>query len=337
MKLDWRGALGIAVGLGFIYWTLRGVDIGLVWNTLRESSPLYFALSTLFATLIFPLRAVRWKVILDPVKADVPFGPLWRSTAIGMMVNNVAPARAGEPARAYALTREVPGIGFSAALASLAVDRLFDLIVIVGLGLVALLDPRFPSDAKIFDFPPAQIATGSLATIALGLIGLYSLAMFPGMYIRAFELFARRVSPRIEERGRDALVTFSNGLGALRSPRRFIVILFWTIIHWLTNSVAFWFGFKAVGIDAPFTAALFLQLVIGAGVAIPTAPGFFGSFELFAKGGLKIYDVAAPLAISWAIGFHILSFIPITLIGTAYFIRLGLHFRDVERARVETA
>src|SRR5215211_4796210 len=123
MKLDWRGALGIAVSFAFLYWTLHGEDIGLIWKTLRQSNALYFALSTLFATLIFPLRARRWKIILDPVKQNVPFGPLWRSTAIGMMVNNVAPARAGEPARAYALTREVQGIGFSAALASLAVDR----------------------------------------------------------------------------------------------------------------------------------------------------------------------------------------------------------------------
>jgi uncharacterized protein (TIRG00374 family) len=312
------------------------VNVHVVWQTLRESSAVYFALSTLFATIIFPMRARRWKIILDPVKHDVPFPPLWRATAIGMMVNNVAPARAGEPARAYALTREVRGIGFSAALASLAVDRLFDLIVIVGLGLVALLDPDFPRDARVFDYPTAHIASGALAIIALGLVGLYSLAVFPGLYIRAFELFARKVSPRIEERGRDALVTFSRGLGALRSPQRFIAILLWTVLHWLTNAFAFWFGFKAVGMTAPFSAALFLQLVIGAGVAVPAGPGFFGVFEAFARGGLAIYNIAPELATSWAIGFHILSFIPITLIGTMYFVRLGLHFRDVERARGDT-
>jgi len=32
--------------------------------------------------------------------------------------------------------------------------------------------------------------------------------------------------------------------------------------------------------------------------------------------------------VSWAIGFHVLSFIPITVMGLYYFARLGLHFSD---------
>jgi hypothetical protein len=32
------------------------------------------------------------------------------------------------------------------------------------------------------------------------------------------------------------------------------------------------------------------------------------------------------------VGFHILTYIPITLIGIYYFLRLGLHFRDLSRA-----
>jgi len=42
--------------------------------------------------------------------------------------------------------------------------------------------------------------------------------------------------------------------------------------------------------------------------------------------------VDAARATSWAVGFHILTYIPITLIGIYYFVRLGLHFRDLSRA-----
>jgi len=44
--------------------------------------------------------------------------------------------------------------------------------------------------------------------------------------------------------------------------------------------------------------------------------------------GLEVYGVTGGLAVSWAIGYHILSFIPITVIGLYYFARLGLHFSD---------
>jgi hypothetical protein len=35
------------------------------------------------------------------------------------------------------------------------------------------------------------------------------------------------------------------------------------------------------------------------------------------------------LAVAWAISFHVLSLIPITLIGLYYLMRSGLHLRDL--------
>ena len=46
------------------------------------------ALSVLVVTCTVPLRARRWRTILDPIVPDLPFGPLWRATAIGVMLNN---------------------------------------------------------------------------------------------------------------------------------------------------------------------------------------------------------------------------------------------------------
>ena len=79
----------------------------------------------------------------------------------------------------------------------------------------------------------------------------------------------------------------------LRSPRRFAVVLWWTLAHWLLNALAFWVGFRAAGMDLPFSAALFLQGIIAIGVAVPQAPGFFGVFEHFARIGLVgVYGVS---------------------------------------------
>jgi uncharacterized protein (TIRG00374 family) len=164
---------------------------------------------------------------------------------------------------------------------------------------------------------------------------LYLLAIFPSQLVRAFEIFARRVSPKVEERGKSALLRFSAGLSVLKSPGRFVAVLLWTIAHWLMNAFAFWLAFRAVGIELGFLAALFLQMLIAVGVAVPSAPGFFGVFEKLATVGLAIYGVSATAATSWAIGFHILSFIPITVIGIYYFSRLGLSFREL-RAQSES-
>src|SRR5438270_488207 len=130
MKFGWKGALGVVVSALCLYFAFHGrFDLGQAWQQAKSANYFLLILSTAAATCMFPLRARRWRTILDPVALHLPFGPLWRSTAIGVMMTNLLPARAGEIARPYALSREVPEVPFSAALASVAVDRVFDAIV----------------------------------------------------------------------------------------------------------------------------------------------------------------------------------------------------------------
>jgi uncharacterized protein (TIRG00374 family) len=328
MRLNWKSALGIALSVGFLVWTLHGESPAEIWAVISEANFGLFALAVIVATSIFPLRAIRWRIILGPVAPDVPIGPLWRSIAIGMMVNNVYPARLGEIARAYALTRETERVSLTASVASLAVDRVFDALTLMLLLVSAMLAPEFPQGMSVGG-QPIQRAAGLFAVGAFGLfVVLYVIVAFPEQLVRVYAGVVGRVAPRLVARGSDIIHTFSEGLGVLRSPRRFIAVFLWAVAHWLVNALAFWIAFKAVGIDVPFSAANFLQGIIAIGVALPSSPGFFGVFEAAARVGLEVYGVSSRQAVSWAIGFHVLAFIPITLIGLYYFARLGLHFSD---------
>ncbi|HEX2781520.1 MAG TPA: lysylphosphatidylglycerol synthase transmembrane domain-containing protein, partial [Gemmatimonadaceae bacterium] len=265
----------------------------------------------------------------DPVEPGIPFAKLWRSTAIGMMIGNVVPARAGELARAYALSREHPRVSFAAAFASIAVDRVFDAVVLLLLLFAAMLDPAFPPGTRVANQPIANWAGTGMIALAAVLLVLYAVVLFPQRVLTLFEVVVRRLAPKLEASGRDALVAFASGLSVLRSPTRFAAVLFWTIAHWALNALAFWLGFRAVGIVVPFSASLFVQGIVAIGVAIPSAPGFFGVFEAVAKESLAVYGIGPDLAVAWAIGYHILSFIPITVIGAVYFARLGMHLGDL--------
>ena len=328
MRLDWKSALGIVLSAVLLVWTLKDESPAEIWRVISESNVPLLLLSVVMATCIFPLRAIRWRIILQPTAPNVPFGPLWRSVAIGMMVNNVYPARLGEIARAYALTRETERVRLTASIASLAVDRVFDALALMLLLVSAMWSPAFPSDVTIGG-QPVQRGAAIFAAAALGLfVILYLIVFFPQRLVRMFGAAAGRISPKLATRGSEIIRTFSEGLGVLRSPKRFVAVFFWAVVHWLVNGVAFWLAFKAVGINVPFSAANFLQGIIAIGVALPSSPGFFGFFEAAAVVGLNVYGVPRGQAISWAIGFHILSFIPITLFGFYYFARLGLHFKD---------
>lgn len=333
MKLDWKGALGIVLSALLLWWTLRGIPLHDVWTVLRNSNWLLFAASTVVATCIFPLRARRWRTILEPVVGIVPFGPLWRSTAVGMMMNNVFPFRAGEFARAFALSREVPRVPMSTALGSLAVDRIFDAIVLLSMMFGAMLDPRFPNGATLVGRTVPQLAAGGITVVVGLLVVCYAVVLQHARVMQLVQRIAHALFPKFEVAFMRFVENAVGGLAVLKDSRRFLAVLFWAAAHWLVHALGLYLGFLAVGIDAPFTAALFLQGVLGIGVAIPSSPGFFGVFELAATIGLAVYGVPQSLAVSWAIGYHLLSFIPITVFGAVYFARLGLSVGTMSGAR----
>jgi len=166
---------------------------------------------------------------------------------------------------------------------------------------------------------------------------MYAVVFFPSHVLSLYEMLARRVAPKLEEKGRVAVSAIIHGLSVLRQPSRFASVFGWTLAHWLCNALAFWIGFRAFGIMVPFSAALFLQGLVAIGVAAPQMPGFFGVFELFGQVGLGLYGVPSDTAVAWAITYHALSFIPITLIGAWYFVRAGLSIGELSGAeRTET-
>lgn len=329
---NWRAALGIALSALLLWLTLRGVQFADVWTVLRTSNITLFLLGTIVATCIFPLRAKRWQPILEPVAGRIPFAPLWRATAIGAMGNNVLPLRAGEVARAYALTRQVPRVALVTSLSSLAVDRLFDAIVVFTLMFAAMLDPRFPAGVQIKGLTIPELAASGVVLMLVLLAGCYTVVLQPERVRGVLSAVMRRVLPRFEETVLHLFGHVAGGLAVLKDSRRFLVVLFWAVAHWLTHALGLYLCFMAVGIDVPFTAALFLQGILALGVAVPSSPGFVGVFEGAATIGLAVYGVPTTLAVSWAIGYHVLSFIPITAMGAWYFARLGINMRSLRGA-----
>src|SRR3954463_3232707 len=167
MKLGWRGALGFVLSAASLYFAFKGIAFAKVVENVRHANPALLLLAVVAATCTFPLRAWRWRPILDPVAPGIPFAPLFSATVIGMMINNVVPVRAGEIARAYALSRSTPRVSFPAAFASLAVDRVFDVIVVFALMFLAMLDPVFPREALVRGRPVSSYAATGIVLVVV--------------------------------------------------------------------------------------------------------------------------------------------------------------------------
>jgi len=324
----------LIVSVVLLVWVLHSINPREVWEHAQHANGWLLLLTVVIATLTFPVRTIRWRVILRDVDGRrLPWTPLWHATTIGFMANNLLPARAGEVARAYVASRQLP-VRFSTALTSLGVERVFDGLIMLGLMAFAIAAPSFPAQAHVGGRSLAAVVTS--AAVLFGILLLVALIVVhrPAPWLKVFERAARRLLPaRLAERVSSGAEGIIAGLVVLKSPSRFAGVVFWSLVLWLKNAAAFAICFRAFGIDVPVEAALLLQGIIGFGVAVPSTPGYIGVFEAATLVTLQFYGVDSSLAVSYALTYHVTTFIPITLLGFWSLSRLHLRLRELSAAQ----
>ncbi len=323
------GALGILLSVLLLWWTLHDVRLGEVWDRLRGIRPLPFLAAIALATLGFPLRTVRWRYLLRLEGEALPFVPLWHATAIGFMANNLLPARAGEVARAYA-ARRLTSVRFTTALGSIGVERVMDGLTLVTFLIVAIAAGGFAPGTTVGGVALADIAQGTGVLFAILLAISIAVVHRPVPVLRITRRVTHAVLP--DRWGYPLLQVVEgllSGLEALRSLRRFAAVALWSFVVWIVMAASFWAAFAAFGIAVPWSAAAMLQALIAFGVAVPSSPGFFGVFEAVSRVTLALYGVEAGLAVSYAVGYHLATFLPITLLGIWSLSRAHLHLAEL--------
>jgi len=312
-----------------IWWTLHDVSIAEVLDRIRGVRWIPFLAAIAVATLSFPLRTVRWQYLLRLEGQRLPFVPLWHATAIGFMSTNLLPARTGELARAYAAKR-LTGTKFTAAVGSIAVERVFDGITLVAMLAIAMWVGGFSGDTAVGNLTLGGIGRFAAAVFSLALLVAVGFVRWPQPALGLTRAVARRILPEswaLYMVG--AVEGLLSGLDSLRSPRRFFAVVVWSVAVWFTGAASFWLGFVAFGIHVPWSAAVLLQSLLAFGVAVQFSPGFFGQFEAVCRVALALYAVGIGPAVSFAFGFHLGGFVPITLLGLWSLSRAHLHFADL--------
>jgi uncharacterized protein (TIRG00374 family) len=330
--MGWKLAFGLGVSAFFIWWVLRGEDPAEIIVQISQANPWYFLASIFVGTAGYFVRALRWKVLLHPLKPDTALRSRFAGISIGFAINNTFPARLGELARAFALTRVEP-ITLSGAVGSLVVERFLDSIVLVTLFLVPMALPSFPGADGLLSGAFGGMLGLTFGLLAIFLAGLVAVLVFPEPIVRLAERLFSRLSGAWGPRMVEALESFLRALKVLRHPVLLVKAVVWSYAFWLWHGISFWLAFKAFGIDVGFAAAVFTEAVVGFAVAIPAAPGFFGTFQLGVDLALSgVYGVPEATALAFAFGYHLGGFFPITIIGFYYAWRIGFSVGDLGTA-----
>ena len=297
---------------------------------MRHARLVPMLVAVFLATMTFVLRIFRWQLLLRGDDGrKLPAGPLWHAIAMGFMSNNVLPLRVGEVVRTLAAAR-LTNTRFTAVLASIAVERLFDAITVVSLLAVGLFTAELPASG--LSTKMERIVTyGGLAAFA-GLLLATAVVLFP-VYA---ERVVRKVVPseRMAARVVGLIEGIRQGLSVLGSPARVAGVVGWSLVIWGVSALAFYAMFSAFAIGVDFPGALLMQGLIMFGIALPSTPGYVGAFEAPIIIVLGLYGIDRNLAAAYALSYHVTTFIPITLLGAWSVARTNLGFADLRRGAV---
>lgn len=334
MRTHWKGAVGFVLSAVLVAYTLRGIDLVEVWDEIRVANFWLLATALGIALSGYVIRAVRWKVLLHPVDPDTGFGNRFRAVVIGFAVTNLIPARVGEFARAYTLGRTEPRVSVSAAFGSLVVERVLDGLVLGAFLVGAVVSPGFPELAPGSGL--TQVLQGAVTLVAAVVAALLVLLLAPARVTRTVAWIARFLPRGFARLLEDSLAAFLGSLDVVRSPWLLAQALMWTVAFWGWHGLSFYVGMLAFGIDAGLVAAFFTEAVVGFGVALPAAPGFFGTFHVSAQFALeRVYGADPASTLAFAYGYHMGGFIPVTLVGLWFIRSVGLSMSEMSRS--ETA
>lgn len=324
MKRRWLiFVVGLLVSLVFLWYALRDLHLGQVWAALREARYGWVVpgLAVYFLSVWF--RSWRWAFLLRGSKR-VSGTRLFPIVVIGYMGNDILPFRLGEVLRAYVLWRN-EAINVGTTLTTAVLERLFDgltmvLFVVVGLS-----------------FVPMSAFLGRLVAVAsvvfVGALGVFLfLAARPALLQRLAHTVLGRLVPA---RWRLGLVGFVEGvvrgLESLQSASDVLVLFGLTVWVWLLETAKYWLVSFAFGLHLSYPGIMLMGGAVNLLTALPSLPGYIGTFEL----GIKVLEgIGAPAAAagSYVLVLHALLLVPVTLLGLAFMVAEGVRWTEVGEA-----
>jgi uncharacterized protein (TIRG00374 family) len=318
-KRQWILWIGVAISVAALALALLGIDVGEIRTAFAEARYIYLVPAGLSLVAYLVTRSIRWRILLGP---GASVSRCFWITNVGYLVSNVFPFRLGDPARAVAVGLDGK-VKVSAALSTVVIERVLDMLMVVLMLAASLPFIEEAGFLRSAGLPAALAAVVAFAGLLLG-------ALCPEWIRRPAGWVLARVPGIDPQRWLSMLDGMLDGLDALRSPRRLLKLMFWSVVTWAFVIGYYWGVLWAFLDRPPLVQGSFLTCAIGLGMAIPAAPGAMGVFQAVARVALEVpFGVADERALAVAFGSHAYQYILANLLGFAGLAQLGLSLRQL--------
>lgn len=272
----------------------RGVPLSDLWALLRRLPPLPIAAAVLTSFLAYAVMGVR---LMGMRRPPLAFRSTFPASLVGLAVNNVLPAKAGEAAKAAWIGRGA-GMKLDEAMGLIFFERFFDVNMLTLLSLWFMVK----TEQQRYALPLVTcLAAGWLFLLAL----------------RARPAWRQHLERLPLPGGLTAfLARFLDAVTAQMMPGRILWMLCSSAVVWALYALQVGIVLNgAAGLGLRWADALGVFALSSLGMLLPSSPGSLGVYEAVAVAALTAYGVPRDQALAAALADHMVQFIPVTAAG----------------------
>lgn len=282
--------LPLFLGIFLIYYSYNqfsDTEIQEIKKHFKNANYNYLNFSIFIAFLGSASRAYRWKYVLDQMGYKTTFANNFMAVSIGYLMNMTVP-RSGEISRALVL-KKYNNVPFDKGFGSIIAERIVDMIILLGLIIVALFVQYDVLKTFVIDKIPLQklilfLVLGTVLFIAFILIYIYSKLKF---------------ILQIKEK----ISGLKEGLLSILHMEKKWAYLGHTIFIWFSYLYMFYIGLLVIPETNSLPLGAVISTFIVGSVAIAFTNSGFGSYPFLIAKILLFYHISetAGSAFGWII------------------------------------
>lgn len=277
------------VGILLFWLSVRNIEFVRFFETIKTIKIKWLIFSVFLGYFAFILRALRWKLMIEPSGYNVRFSKLLHSVVFGYLFNLIIP-RSGEIVRCSTLSRS-NNIPISPLVGHVILERLIDVLVLcLCLILVLILNfDQFISFSNLFKIPWTLII--SLASFAIILILIFKKIFFLN------EAFTKKITSFYKG--------LKDGFMSFNLLKNKIIFIFYTLLIWLCYffmTYLCFFCFEELK-TLSLQDGLFVMVAGGLGMIVPTPSGM-GSYHFLVIKSMSVISIGNEISTYYALTVH---------------------------------
>ena len=275
--------IGLSIAALAIFLTFRNIPVDELLESFQKANYIYLFPVAVIILISYTVRVYRWRVLVDqikPVSANQLFPPMM----IGFL-GNMLPMRAGEIFRAYLLKKKT-NIPFAGSLATIMVERMFDVLMlnILFTWILIFYSDLFDSNTLWLGFVPSEIAfnfgclNGVILCFLIALI--YFIVHKTSFILRITNQITAPFPISWQKKCQHLLETFSQGLVVIKNSKALLKVGLYSLLDWVLLTFSAYPMYLAFDLNnKTIESMLVLAVMVPIFMTLLPTPGFVGSVQ----------------------------------------------------------